>query len=122
MAPPTMKDEQIKEIEKQHKEAQHQTETTVKTTNVLGEEITVTVQKPYEQMQFRSHTNWRTRAISATNLFMRAKHIYVTKVDMDESGYTYMFPKNILKKFISIGDLQTQIGGFIYDISPPQNS
>lgn len=48
MAPPTMKDEQIKEIEKQHKEAQHQTETTVKTTNVLGEEITVTVQKPYE--------------------------------------------------------------------------
>lgn len=77
----------------------------MKTTNVLGEEITVTVQKPYEQMQFRSHTNWRTRAISATNLFMRAKHIYVTKVDMDESGYTYMFPKNILKKFISIGDL-----------------
>ena len=56
-------------------------------------------------MQFRSHTNWRTRAISATNLYMRAKHIYVTKVDMDESGYTYMFPKNILKKFISIGDL-----------------
>lgn len=50
---------------------------------------------------------------------MRAKHIYVTKVDMDESGYTYMFPKNILKKFISIADLQTQIGGFMYGISPP---
>lgn len=43
MAPPSMKDEQIKEVEKQYKEAQHQQETTVKTTNVLGEEITVTV-------------------------------------------------------------------------------
>ncbi|KAL4464690.1 hypothetical protein ABPG74_011251 [Tetrahymena malaccensis] len=122
MAPPSMKDEQIKEVEKQYKEAQHQQETTVKTTNVLGEEITVTVQKPYEQQQFRSHSNWKTRAISATNLHLRAKHIYVTKVDIEESGYTYMFPKNILKKFISIADLQTQIGGFMFGVSPPQNS
>ncbi|EGR30484.1 pre-mRNA processing factor 8, putative [Ichthyophthirius multifiliis] len=119
MAPPSMKDEQIKDVEKQHKEAAHQTEVTVKTTNVLGEEITVTVQKPYEQQQFKSHANWRIKAISATNLHLRAKHIYVNSDDIQESGFTYILPKNILEKFISIADFGTQIGGYMYGISPP---
>lgn len=32
-----------------------------------------------------------------------------------------MMPKNILKKFICIADLRTEIAGFMYGISPPDN-
>lgn len=40
---------------------------------------------------------------------------------MQETGYTYIMPKNILKKFICIADLRTQIAGYLYGISPPDN-
>lgn len=30
-------------------------------------------------------------------------------------------PKNILKKFICIADLRTQISGYLYGVSPPDN-
>lgn len=30
-------------------------------------------------------------------------------------------PKNLLKKFICIADLRTQISGFMYGVSPPDN-
>ena len=38
-----------------------------------------------------------------------------------ESGYTYIMPKNVLKKFICIADLRTQIAGYLYGVSPPDN-
>lgn len=40
---------------------------------------------------------------------------------IQETGYTYIMPKNILKKFICIADLRTQIAGYLYGISPPDN-
>lgn len=40
---------------------------------------------------------------------------------MQETGYTYIMPKNILKKFICIADLRTQIAGYLYGVSPPDN-
>lgn len=30
-------------------------------------------------------------------------------------------PKNVLKKFICIADLRTQVAGFLYGVSPPDN-
>lgn len=54
-----------------------QTATNVKTTNVLGEEMIIQISKPYEQQQFTSHSDWRVRAISATNLHLRNSHIFV---------------------------------------------
>ena len=30
-------------------------------------------------------------------------------------------PKNLLKKFICIADLRTQIAGYMYGVSPPDN-
>ncbi len=47
------------------------------------------------------------RAISATNLHLRTGHIFVNSDDVKESGYTYVLPKNVLKKFITISDLRT---------------
>ena len=52
---------------------------------------------------------------------MRTQHIYVNSDDVKDTGYTYILPKNILKKFITISDLRTQIAGYIYGISPPDN-
>ena len=70
---------------------------------------------------FGSRTDWRVRAISATNLHLRTNHIYVTSDDARDTGYTYVLPKNVLKKFICIADLRTQIAGYMYGVSPADN-
>ena len=54
---------------------QPHTKTTTKTTNVHGEQIVVTTTSQYESATFQSKTDWRVRAISATNLHLRTKHI-----------------------------------------------
>ena len=73
------------------------------------------------QDTFGSKTDWRVRAISATNLHLRVNHIYVNRDDIKESGFTYVLPKNLLKKFIGIGDLRTQVAGYLYGCSPEDN-
>ena len=68
-----------------------------------------------------THTN-NTRALpSAANLHLRVNHIYVNSDDISDSGFTYVMPKNVLKKFICIADLRTQVAGFMYGVSPPDN-
>lgn len=121
ITPPSQQRQQIAEIEKQSLEANQVTAVTTRTTNVHGEELIVTTTSPYEQSTFGSKTDWRVRAISATNLYLRVNHIYVNSEDIKETGYTYIMPKNILKKFICIADLRTQISGYLYGISPPDN-
>ncbi|KAI0492527.1 hypothetical protein KFK09_026800 [Dendrobium nobile] len=121
ITPPSQQRQQIAEIEKQAKEASQLTAVTTKTTNVHGDELIVTTTSPYEQAAFGSKTDWRVRAISATNLYLRVNHIYVNSDDIKETGYTYIMPKNILKKFICIADLRTQIAGYLYGLSPQDN-
>lgn len=41
--------------------------------------------------------------------------------DIKETGFTYILPKNVLKKFIVISDLRTQIAGYMYGVSPADN-
>lgn len=41
--------------------------------------------------------------------------------EVDENGFTYVLPKNLLKKLITIADLRTQIAGYMYGRSPPDN-
>ncbi|XP_010430013.1 PREDICTED: pre-mRNA-processing-splicing factor 8A-like isoform X2 [Camelina sativa] len=121
ITPPSQQRQQIAEIEKQAKEASQLTAVTTRTTNVHGDELITTTTSPYEQSAFGSKTDWRVRAISATNLYLRVNHIYVNSDDIKETGYTYIMPKNILKKFICVADLRTQIAGYLYGISPPDN-
>ena len=111
--------QQIAEIEKQSKEDAQLTSVTTKTHDIHGNELVVTTTSQYEQKTFSSKTDWRVRAISATNLHLRTNHIYVNSDDVDENGFTYVLPKNVLKKFIVISDLRTQIAGYMYGISPP---
>ena len=89
--------------------------------DVHGNQLIVTSSSPYEQTMFGSKTDWRVRAISATNLHLRVNHIYVNSEDIREAGFTYVMPKNVLKKFICIADLRTQVAGYIYGVSPPDN-
>lgn len=116
---PSLQRQQIAEIEKQTKEQSQLTAVTTKTRNIHGEEMVVTTTSNYEQATFSSKTEWRIRAISATNLYLRTNHIYVNSDDIKENTYTYVMPKNVLKRFITISDLRTQIAGFMYGVSPP---
>merc|ERR1711871_42232 len=121
IAPPSLQRQQIAEIEKKTREASQLTATTTKTTNALGETIAVTTTSQYEQATFNSRTDWRIRALSSNNLHMRKKHVYVSSQDLSETGYTYVMPRNLLNQLITIGDLRTQIGGYLYGSSPPDN-
>ncbi|TFJ83150.1 hypothetical protein NSK_005539, partial [Nannochloropsis salina CCMP1776] len=75
----------------------------------------------YEQQSFAGKTEWRVRAVSATNLHLRTQQIYVNSDDINEEGFTYVLSKNTLSKFIRVSDPRTQIAGYIYGISPPDN-
>lgn len=118
---PSAQRQQIAEIEKQTKEQSQLTATTTKTVNKHGDEIVTATTSNYESQSFASKTEWRIRAISATNLHLRSNHIYVSSDDIRETGFTYILPKNILKKLIVISDLRTQIAGYMYGKSPPDN-
>ena len=119
---PSMQRQQAAEIEKQQQEQQQLTAVTTKTQNVHGEEIIVTTTSQYEQASFASKTEWRTRAIATSNLRTRANNIYISSDDVREDAhYTYIMPKNILKRFITIADLRVQVAGYLYGASPPDN-
>jgi len=119
---PSMQRQQAAEIEKQQQEQQQLTAVTTKTQNVHGEEIIVTTTSQFEQAAFASKTEWRNRAIATSNLRTRANNIYISSDDVQEEGhYTYIMPKNILKRFITIADLRVQVAGYLYGSSPPDN-
>ncbi len=122
IAPPSEQRNEIAEIEKQAREASQLTAVTTKTVNKHGDEIVVTTTSPHEQKIFSSKTDWRVRAISSTTLHLRTGHIYVNSDEVNEEGYTYVMPKNILKKFITISDLRTQVAGYMFGVSPPGNN
>ena len=119
IAAPSQQRQQIAEIEKQKNDPSQLTAVTTKTQNIHGDEIIVTTTSNYETQTFSSKTEWRVRAISSTNLHLRTNNIFVNSEDIKENGYTYILPKNILKRFICISDLRTQIAGFMYGVTPP---
>ncbi|PVU91485.1 hypothetical protein BB561_004382 [Smittium simulii] len=118
---PSLQRQQIAEMEKQAKEQTQLTAVTTKTHNIHGDEIIVTTTSGYETQTFASKSEWRVRAISSQNLPLRTNHLYVTSDDIQDTGYTYVLSKNLLKHFITISDLRTQISGFLYGISPADN-
>lgn len=106
IAPPDVQRQQIEEnIEVGPKSV------TTKTVNVHGDEIVVTTQSPHEQQVFASKTDWRNRCLASGTLHLRAKHIYVVPV---ESEQVIVLPNNLIKKLISIADLRTQVGAYLY--------
>lgn len=119
---PSMQRQQAAEIDAQQQEQQQLTAVTTKTQNIHGEEMVVTTTSQYEQTAFNSKTEWRTRAVATSNLRTRANNIYINSEDVKEEGhFTYVMPKNVLKRFITIADLRVQVAGYLYGKSPPDN-
>lgn len=119
---PSLRRQEMADIDEQQQEPSQLTALKTKTQNVHGDEMVVVTTSNYEQQAFTSKTEWRSRAISTTNLHLRAKHIYVSSDDIKDDGRnTYIMPKNILKKFIQISDLRAQVGGLLYGRSPEDN-
>jgi len=119
---PSMQRQQAAEIDKQQTEQQQLTAVTTKTQNIHGEEMVVTTTSQYEQTSFASKTEWRTRAVATSNLRTRANNIYISSDDIkEEDHFTYVMPKNVLKRFITIADLRIQVAGYLYGKSPPDN-
>ena len=118
---PSMQRQQAAELDQSGAPDQQQiTATTTKTQNVMGEDIVVTTTSQYEQQAFASKTEWRTRAIASSNLRTRANNIYVSSDDVREDDhFTYILPKNILRRFITIADLRVQVAAYLYGSSPP---
>lgn len=118
---PSQQRQQIAEMEKQASEQSQLTAVTTKTQNAQGNQIVVTTTSNYESQAFASKTEWRLRAIAAQNLPLRTKHLYVMSDDVSDTAYTYVLPKNLLKRFIAIADSRTQIAGYLYGVSPEGN-
>jgi pre-mRNA-processing factor 8 len=119
---PSMQRQQAAEIDAQQQEQQQLTAVTTKTQNIHGEEMVVTTTSQYEQASFASKTEWRTRAVATSNLRTRANNIYINSEDVKEEGhFTYVMPKNVLKRFITIADLRVQVAGYLYGRSPRDN-
>ncbi|KAK6462751.1 putative pre-mRNA splicing factor [Scheffersomyces coipomensis] len=123
---PSVKRQEINEIENTPQEQDNKQLTALKTTttNVHGEEIVTVTTTNYEQSTFSSKNEWRNRAIASSNLHLRTKNVYVTSEDFvdDADTFTYIFPQNLLKKFVEISDLRIQVGALIYGISPKDNN
>ena len=126
IAPISVQRQEMEEIDKSASAAaganQQITAVTTKTVNVHGEEMVVSSQSPYEQATFASRTEWRVRAVASTALNLRANNIFIDNSAVDStSRFTYVLPRNLLKKFVSISDLRTQVGAFIYGCTPKDN-
>ncbi|KAF2857228.1 PROCN-domain-containing protein [Piedraia hortae CBS 480.64] len=121
---PSMQRQQAAEIEQQQQEQAHVTAVTTRTQNVRGEEMISTTLSAYERQDFASKTDWRTRAIAASNLLTRANTIYINSEDVrdEDDKFKFVIPKNLLKKFIDIADLRVQVAGYLYGKSPEDNA
>lgn len=62
---------------------------------------------------------WWVHANLRTGLHMRANDIYMSSDDIKETGYTYILPKNVLKKFVTISDVGTQVCLFMHSLIHP---
>ena len=117
---PSVQRQQMTEIEQSTADAQV-TALQVQTTNVHGDQIITTTTTNYEQQTFASKSDWRIRAISATNIPLRLAHTYVTNDDIKEDLPTYVLAKNVLKNFIVAADLRASIVGWMYGRIPEDN-
>jgi len=50
-------------------------------------------------------------------MLMRTNNVWTNSDDIKDSGYTYIMPKNLLKKFVCISDLKIQIFAYLYGVT-----
>lgn len=112
----------MSEIEKSTEAAGQVTATQIETTNKLGDRAIITTTTAYEQQVFSSKTDWRIRAISATNIPLRLQHVYVTNDDVKDDLPTFVLAKNIMKSFVCAADLRSPCAAYLYGTEAADNS
>lgn len=50
-------------------------------------------------------------------MLMRTNNVWTNSEDIKDSGFTYILPKNLLKRFVCISDLKIPIFGYIFGIT-----
>ncbi|CAK8993265.1 Pre-mRNA-processing-splicing factor 8 (Splicing factor Prp8) [Durusdinium trenchii] len=118
IAPPSEQRQEMAEIEKQTREAAQTAVKTSRTVNKHGDEIFTQTTSGYENQAFKSKTDWKQRAVTASNMHLRTKHLYVADADLAEDGFTYVLPKNLITKLVRVSDLRTQTAAYIFGVSP----
>jgi len=121
ISPASKRESEIEEVDKSGSEGNQLNQVTTETHDKYGNRIVIATTSNYEQKTFSSKTDWRIRALSATHLHLRTNQIFVSTDDVNETAYTFVMPKNLLRKFICVSDLRVQIAGFLYGYSPPEN-
>lgn len=49
-----------------------------------------------------------------SNVWVNSDDNLTTQKSKTDEEYTYIMPKNLLKKFVTIGDLKVKIFGYLY--------
>jgi len=126
IAAPSVQRQQMAAVEKAAADqAATQAQMTARTTSSVdkhGQLLVVTTTTNYEQASFASRTDWRARALAASQLHLRTQHVYVPAAGVQPGAATYVLPKNLLRKLITIADLRTQVAALLYGRSPPDNA
>ncbi|GAA5932751.1 U4/U6-U5 snRNP complex subunit PRP8 [Sporobolomyces koalae] len=122
IAAPSIQRQQMAEIEKSTEAAAQVTAVQTRTTNIQGDEIQVVTTTAYEQQVFSSKTDWRIRAISATNIPLRLQHVYVTNDDVKDELPTFVLAKNVMKSFVTSADLRAPVAAYLFGAPASDNA
>ncbi|KAI3630235.1 hypothetical protein MIR68_011670 [Amoeboaphelidium protococcarum] len=121
IAPPSAERQEIAQLEKQQQEQEQQAKlqsVTTKTTNIHGDEIVVTTTQDFESQLFSSKTEWRQRALAMASMSVKMNNVYVNADNVIDDSYTYVLPKNLLRQFLAICDVRSQVSAYIFGRSP----
>lgn len=119
---PSIQRTQAAELEASTVAAAQVTAVQTRTTNKSGDSLLVTTTTNYENQVFSSKTDWRIRAVSATNIPLRLSHVYVSNDDVKDDLPTFVLAKNVMKSFVCAADLRTSIAAFLYGKPASDNS
>ena len=99
----------------------------VRTINKHGDEIIVAATSVHGQQQFVSSSDWRVRAIAADSLKSRLQNVFLAAsmpgaeaIVSGEDDLSYILPKNLIKKRLTLIDVRVQVACLLYG-APPAN-
>ncbi|EAY02411.1 pre-mRNA processing 8 protein homolog PRP8 [Trichomonas vaginalis G3] len=129
-APSEERQQMAKEVEEEDKAAL-KTVTTA-TRDADGNQHIIQTFSQYEQQQFKSKSDWRSRALTSRGLVMRANTLMIPP-PVVKPKLELIIPENIYRRFVEISDPYMQICGFLFGVKmndtlqvisiviPPQN-
>lgn len=113
LTPVSTQSRRVADVQRQEGVLGQEQAVNVRTHDKHGRELVSSTTSPYERQPAFSRTDWRIRALSASNHYLRDCRIVLS---IDFSFYNILVPRNLVKKFIFISDLRCQIGAYMYGL------